>query len=406
MLEEKMKSSNDIQSLMTNSFPYCPICKSKANFSIVNEKKPIMKCQACEAEWILLFTPEKDEIFILKLKKLDRKKRVKSLQGLKKTLGFWQFCKIDEYSGSIEKTIKKRLQNYGEINFKKIHEKAYKELIDLGDYSLFNSLGLIAGSYSSLYHNNFIQSSLNLINEFSDDRTLPDLIRIFKSTLNDRYRYSIIISIRKISSQNGMGGEIISFLENTVNTDQYPIVRSTALVGLIEYVGYSGKKDMLPFIFEKILGEKDVDARANSLFALPVIKNDPRIIDFMITALDDDSIPNLNIDFPTSWEDVAITALELLGKLSIGEMAANTLIEIGNKKGILAVVDNFIENGFNPFHMTKKRTNLLIKRFPYIMDHLVEIKSNGNEEQRVKASGILSIISDQTMDEISVFLDG
>ena len=37
---------------------------------------------------------------------------------------------------------------------------------------------------------------------------------------------------------------------------------------------------------------------------------------------------------------------------------------------------------------------LIIDKNPYILDYLVEIKSNGNEEQRLRANGILSIISD------------
>ena len=98
-----MTRSNDVQSLMASSFPHCPICEEKGKFLIVNDKKHIVSCRNCEAEWRLILTPEKDEIFLLSLEKSDREKRTKSLRGLKKTLGFWQNCDVTEYSGKIEK---------------------------------------------------------------------------------------------------------------------------------------------------------------------------------------------------------------------------------------------------------------------------------------------------------------
>ena len=245
-----MIQDNEIYSLMRNYFSACPICNSNSKFVVVNEKKSLISCQECLAVWKIRLTQHKDDIVLLTLKKSDKEKQAKSLLGLKKTLGFWQNCNVTDYSTSIEKTIKKQIVNYGEFSFKKIREKAHKELLEQGDYSLFNALSLVAGCYPQLFKPIPIQTSLNLIEEYSDIRTLPDLQRIYHLHIGGPNCESIINLIVKIALKNEMYSEMVPFYENAATKGRPPIVRSRALLALMICIGKPGAKD--PFSGEQI----------------------------------------------------------------------------------------------------------------------------------------------------------
>lgn len=395
-LNRSISDSNEPPlSLMQSSLSYCPICKTKADYSISDNKKSKVICNNCGAEWQMFFTLSKDQLVSLRLEKPDREKRSKDLKGVLKILGFWQFCNVSDYSSSIEKTIRKSLENNGAINFKKIRENAYNELLHQGDFGLFSALSLLGGAYPRLYNPNFIRTSLALVKDFSDIRVLPDLQRIFKSTAIDEHRLSIIELIVEIVRQNEFIPEVSTFLRTVAQTDKHAPVRSAAVASLIIQNGQSVTEDLVPFIVEVISKEKDIDARASNLFNLQKISGDERVIDCIIASLPDREIPNYKFELPTSWLDAAKEVIYLFTAPSLGEIAANLLIEIGNRKGIEGLLDAIVNSQLDSFFLQRKRIRYMFKSYPYSKEYVLNIYETSKDEKRIQnAERLLKIIEE------------
>jgi len=380
---------------MQSSLSNCPICKIKADYSISDSKKSKVMCNNCGAEWQMFFTLSKDQLVSLRLEKPDREKRAKDLKGCLKILGFWQFCNVSNYSSSTEKTIRKSLENYGAINFKKIREKAHNDLSDQGDFSLFSALSLVGGAYPRLYNPNFIRPSLALVKEFSDIRVLPDLQRIFKSTVVDEHRLSIIELIVEIVRQNEFIPEVSTFLKTVAQTDKHAPIRSAAVASLIIQNGQSVPEDLVSFIVEVISKEKDIDARATNLLNLQKISSDERVIDCIIASLPNREIPNYKFDLPTSWLDAAKEVIYLFTAPSLGEIAANLLIEIGNRKGIESLLEAIVNSQLDSFFLQRKRIRYMFESYPYSKEYLLNIYETSKDEKRkLNADRLLKIVGE------------
>ncbi|NLT19323.1 MAG: hypothetical protein GXY10_08035 [Clostridiales bacterium] len=381
--------------LMQSSLPYCPICKTKADYSISDNKKSKVICNNCGAEWQMFFTLSKDQLVSLRLEKPDREKHSKDLKGVLKILGFWQFCNVSNYSSSIDKTIRKSLENNGAINFKKIRENAHNELLDQGDFSLFSALSLLGGAYPGLYNPNFIRTSLALVKEFSDIRVLPDLQRIFKSTVIDEHRLSIFELIVEIVWQNEFIPELSTFLKMVAQTDKNASIRSAAVASLIIQNGKTANEDLVPFIVEVITKEKDIDARATNLLNLQKISSDERVIDCIIASLSVKEIPNYKFELPTSWLDAAKEVIYLFTAPSLGEIAANLLIEIGNRKGIESLLEAIVNSQLDSFFLQRKRIRYMFKSYPYSKDYVINIFETSKDEKHTQnAERLLKIVEE------------
>lgn len=373
--------------LMRTNLPQCPICNIDADYSINDEKKILIACNNCEAEWQLFLNLSQDQLVSLKLEKTDKDKRLKNLKGSQKILGFWQHCRILDYSTAMEKRIKKQIIVYLQINLsRKKNEEARNELLSLGDFTLFNLF--------QFQKDKAIPYVLPLFTLFSDARVLPDLLRGF-STINaydQNYRTTILSIIIQNPIPDGYLPDLITFYKEIAQTDKHAPVRSNAIAGLIKHNGRPGAGDLVPFILGEMAKEKDVDARATNLFHLQPIANYEQVIDFITSVLPDKAVPNVKLELPTSWLDAAKEVIKLFQYLSLGEIAANILIETGNRRGIESLLVAIVNNQLDSFILRINRIRYLFKTYPYAKEYLLDIiKNSKDEKRRQNAAGLLNI---------------
>jgi len=364
-----------MKSIMAENFSICPICKSNANFSTVNEKQHKVQCIHCQAVFQLFLARNKQGLISIKLLKTGKEKQAKSHKKTHKVLGFWQHPRIFDNSTSLEKEINKNFKRYVEISFSaKKKEKAMQRLTELGDLAVFHILGITMSIVPP--PRAYISESLEVIREIANPICLPDLVRIFNSGNPLVSRQNVLKTIIDIllKLEPEIASQYKDFLIDVWGNDLDQSLRGLAMHGLraLNLLTESEMEDLIPVIIKRIEEEVDPQSRVNSIVGLGEFTNNPLVIDFLVNCLTDQSTPPNPPPMAGSLTGFLVAAAKYKPKASVGEVAANMILKSGNQKGILRLIDFILDGGLGR-KIHEKKIEKLVSDRPFVIDFLYDV---------------------------------
>jgi transposase-like protein len=85
-----MVKKEDVEQLMLQHFPSCPLCKAKNGYEVSGIFKNYVRCKSCKAQWMSNDFVTCKELNVLKLWKTPRDGRGKSFKQKEHPVTFWQ----------------------------------------------------------------------------------------------------------------------------------------------------------------------------------------------------------------------------------------------------------------------------------------------------------------------------
>ena len=300
-----MVKKEDVEQLMLQHLPSCPLCKAKNGYEVSGLFKKYVQCNSCKAQWMSNDFVTCKELNVLKLRKTSRSGQGKPFKNKDHPVIFWQEMM---HAKDVMEFLEKR--TLIEDLFKKLATK--DENVRKEAQTKLREIG---------------QPVLEKINE------------MFKTEQ----------STRAIDLLGHIGDLGIEPLTQILKENESAEFRNTAVHSLLQIEKLSKTGKAIDSIIWTLKNDEDLHVRMYATFALSEIKGYPRVIDALIEALNDSE--QQEEVTKGSFLGMPITA----GYINVRVNAVEALKKIGDERGLKAIISPYLQMLKDHDWKTRKR---------------------------------------------------